>query len=171
MIEAWSPRPRPRSFPVPELPERSGPPFPQRNVTLARRDCGFLLPLAVYLSSGSTTPSVQRSTRVSTASSCSLTTRETPSSSARRRSVSRLVRSIVSSVLRPRPVTGCSRISASSDGVKILLRFSLPDDIWHVLMAVILLGTYLSNAVRLVSATFGQRHRVTQPRQEELLPQ
>jgi hypothetical protein len=47
---------------------------------------------------------------------------ETPSSAARRMSVSRLVRSSFSSVLRPMPVTGCSRISASSDGVKFLLR-------------------------------------------------
>src|SRR5215475_6525693 len=96
---------------------------------------------------------------------------ETPSSSARRISASRLVPSIVSSVLMPIPVIGCSRISASSDGVKILLRFGLPGDIWHVLMAAILLGTNLSNAVPLVSVTFGQRHRVTQPHKEELLPQ
>jgi hypothetical protein len=68
-------------------------------------------------------------------------------------------------------VTGCSRISASSDGVKTLLRFGLPGDIWHDLMAAILLGTNLSNAVPLVPATCSQRHKVTQPRKEELLPQ
>src|SRR5262245_8331527 len=48
-------------------------------------------------------------------------TSETPSSSARRRTLSWLVPSIVASVLRPIPVIGCSRISASSDGVKFLL--------------------------------------------------
>jgi hypothetical protein len=37
----------------------------------------------------------------------------------------------VSSVFRPMPVNGCWRISASSDGVKILLRLSLLGDIWH----------------------------------------
>src|SRR5262249_32266537 len=96
-------------------------------------------------SSGATNPSVQRSVRNSTAPSCSSPlTSETPSSSARRMSASRL-------------------------GVKILLRFGLPCDIWHVLMAAILLGTNLSNAVPLVSTTCGQRHRVTQPRKEELL--
>ena len=55
--------------------------------------------------------------------------KDTPSSPARRMSVSRLVCSFVSSVLRPMPVTGCSRIIASSDGVKILLRFDVPGDI------------------------------------------
>ena len=68
-------------------------------------------------------------------------------------------------------MTGCSRISASSDGVKILLRFGLPNDIWHVLMAAILLAINLSNAVPLVPTTYSQRHKVTQPRKEELLPQ
>src|SRR5262249_23672024 len=136
--------------------------------------CYFRLPCTCFSrsSNGSTNPSVQRSTRVSTAPSCSsLKTSETSGSAARRVSASRLVPSMVSSVLRPMPVTGCSRISASSDGVKILLRFGLPCDIWHVLMAAILLGTNLSNAVPLVSTTCGQRHRVTQPRKEELLPQ
>ena len=71
-------------------------------------------------SSGSTSPSLRRSARVSTASSW-LMASETPSSSARRMSVSWLVCSIVASVLRPMRVTGCSRISASSDGVKFLL--------------------------------------------------
>ena len=73
-------------------------------------------------SSGSTSPSLQRSVRVSTGSSwSSLMTNETPSWSARRITVSRLVRSVVASRLRPMPVTGCSRISASSDGVKFFL--------------------------------------------------
>src|SRR5262245_40933454 len=48
-------------------------------------------------------------------------TSETPSSLARRRTLSWLVPSIVAIVLRPMPVTGCSRISASSDRLKFLL--------------------------------------------------
>jgi hypothetical protein len=73
-------------------------------------------------SRGSTSPSEQRSVRVSTASSSpSRMASETPSWSARRMRVSRLVRSVVASTLRAMPVTGCSRISASSDGVKFLL--------------------------------------------------
>ena len=47
---------------------------------------------------------------------------ETPSSPARRMIISRLVCSIVASALRPMPVTDCSKISASSAGVKFLVR-------------------------------------------------
>src|SRR5262245_31170363 len=57
-------------------------------------------------------------------------TSETPSSSARRMSAARLVRSRLSRILRPMPVIGCCRIRASSDDVKVVRWLFIPT---HVL--------------------------------------
>jgi len=68
----------------------------------------------------------RRSVRVSIAPSRSkANVSETPSSVARCLIVSGLVRRISASRLRPMPVSGCCRISASSDGVKFFVRCAL----------------------------------------------
>jgi hypothetical protein len=78
--------------------------------------------------SGSTSPLVQGCARVST----DLKASETPSSSARRITLPGLVRSIVASFSIPMRLIGCSKISASSDGVKFFLCMVVATSMRHL---------------------------------------